>query len=278
MQRRKRWQELSERGSYFEVVRGEEHGYPGKVLKTLQHPFKPGDAQELKEVHERYLDLMESRGVKVLRSEIISSNIDGLVRLTFVQNRVPQNKLLNIVFERAPGGRVLELFRRMLEISIEYHRKGSGRLEPKFDPKPQNFALINNDIVLIDTFPPLIKEVDRIIPSNAFEILSRGPKKTTYRKPLRPFSGVLDIITSIERRRLAKRFLRNGFGNPVRSHSSLLIGAIRARPDLKRQFIAATRAVLQREYGSEQQKIIKAIEVRARKLQRAGIFKQVLRK
>ena len=274
---RNRTQLLFERGSYVTLMDGAESGRPGKVIKQVNLALLPQEAKELGNAHSRFTHILEARGIPVLKSEMAVHDSENNTYVSFVQDKVPEHLLLNRVFEESQPERVLDLYEKLLHLSIDFHQNHDAVPAVKFDPKPQNFALLEGKITLIDTFPPLIKDSQGVTPSTALRILSEGQRPISYRAVFRPVAKVLDALTAIDRKRLAKRTLATGFSAPFRTFSSLLYGSIRTRPEMKNQFEEKTQQVLESRYGRQAPELIRRVFKRSNRLNRGGALKRVLR-
>jgi hypothetical protein len=248
------------------------------VEKKLNLDLKESEAQDIVRVHTQFIREIERRGISVLPTTVRSDRIGDRVKLTFIQKRVPEERLVERVFSGGKKEDVATLFSQMLAMTAGYHSIQETATRVKFDPTPNNYALIDGRITLIDTFPPLLSEKGEIRPAIAFKLLSQGRKRIEYRQPFRIFSKFFDTITLLNRKRLAKRTLKNGFGTPERTYSSLLAGAIKERPEMAPLFIEKIKDHLQSTYGDGAPKLTKIVLGRAIRLQRPKIIKRILRK
>ena len=194
----------------------------GKVLKPHKPLMTPAHAAETKAKVIEYISLLGEAGVLVHPTKIviIPTKVRGKVQLNFVQDLIPKHFILNSYLKYCSKEEAISAFTKTLNIfeKIKAYSKPGRMLG--IDSSLINLAVVNGKIVLIDIYPPFIK--------NKFELTGKEHSRE-MRNPL--FRWAAKTFPTIATR-LANRVVDSRFDMPYR-RSELLRHFSRARPELR---------------------------------------------
>jgi hypothetical protein len=132
----------------------------GKVLKQYSGLIDARAANRQKSMTKTFQKLLKEAGIKSIDTRIVITPIkNGKYQLNAVQSFVPQDHVLSNYIKHCSPTQAIHCFNQMLSYTkklAEFNAQSNEKIA--LDIHPRNFALIDNEVLLLDLYPPLVKD------------------------------------------------------------------------------------------------------------------------
>ncbi len=174
----------------------------GKVVKQLYGKVTKEELSRIKNLIATYQEMLQTAGVAVIETHVRGGlKSKGKFGVALIQEYVPEKQVLKNVISNCSTKEAVNLFREVMDIIErvnEYNKHGPGQIG--LDVTIKNFALVENKITLIDTYPPFVRNVTTRIEPEDYT----GRKRHWYQ---RVFGNIFKSRRSrIGKMRIEKKF------------------------------------------------------------------------
>jgi hypothetical protein len=131
----------------------------GKVWKRLQGTLRPKQAVKLKHAVRRYQNLLRAAGIKTVETKVVIAPTKNGFSANIIQPFILPEQLLEHRLRECPKADAIKYFRkakRLINKVKNFNRQlelVGSEVKIGLDLKPENFAVINNEVLLLDLFP-----------------------------------------------------------------------------------------------------------------------------
>lgn len=137
----------------------------GKVIKQFMFPLFEDDAKKLKKLLKKFILFNKKAGVKIIDTKIFISNSmkNNKVYFFMIQPFVPKKFFVENYLKTSSKKEKQKIYLEIVSLIKKVNKFNKGNeiiIGTNFSP--QNMALINGKLTLIDIFPPYIKNVNDV--------------------------------------------------------------------------------------------------------------------
>lgn len=151
----------------------------------------------VQEKHDSYKNLLEQTGIKIPHTQAILMDERKPALFVIVQEPFADEELVRTILEKCEKEKVFELITKLFEDVLVFWKNKPHDQPLGFHPTLRNYAIRNNTLYYVDTFPPMNFPQDEL---NRFILkVAPVPRVVTFFIPEKSINRVTDEYYSIEK-------------------------------------------------------------------------------